>query len=178
MQQKDQLFTLIKSLSQGEKAFFIKSIPQSAKKNESTDYLTLFYTLDKMEEYDEDKLKEKLKNNPFIKHISVVKNYLFNLILKYLKAFHDGTSVKNELLEVLQDAEILMKKAFYKESYRVLQKAEKMAEKFEFFTFLLEIYDRLLRLNYDLLTDVEINNYSLEIYEKQKVVFSKNRRNC
>ena len=173
MLQKDQLFTLIKSLSQGEKAFFIKSIPQATKKNESTDYLTLFYALDKLEEYDEDKLRERLKDYAFIKHLSVVKNYLFNLILKYLKSFHDGSSVKSELFEVLQDADILMKKAFYKESYRVLQKAEKIAEKYEFFTFLLEIYDRLLRLNYDLLTDIEINNYSLEIYEKQKIVFSK-----
>jgi hypothetical protein len=173
MFQKDQLFTLIKSLSQGEKAFFIKSLPQSTKKNETTDYLVLFYAMDKMEEYEDEKLREKLKDSTFIKHISVVKNYLFNLILKHLKGFHDGASTKSELLEVLQDAEILMKKAFYKESYRVLQKAEKMAEKYELFTFLLEIYDRLLRLNYDLLTDVEINNYSLEIYEKQKTVFSK-----
>ena len=173
MLQKDQLYSLIKSLSQGEKSFFIKSLPQSTKKNESTDYLLLFYTLDKMEEYDEEVLKEKLKNKTFVKHLAVIKNYLFNLIVKQLKSFHDESSIKNELYEILQEAEVLIKKALYKESYRVLQKAEKTAEKYEFFIFSQEIYDRLLRLNYDLLTDTGVNNYSLKIYEKQKTVFSK-----
>jgi hypothetical protein len=172
MVQKDQLFALVKSLSQGEKAYFIKSLPQSTKKNESTDYLLLFYTLDKMEEYDEEKLKERLKDKAFVKHIAVIKNYLFNLIVKQLKSFRDESSIKNELYEVLQEAEVLLKKALYKESYRVLQKAEKTAEKYEFFIFSQEIYDRLLRLNYDLLIDIDVNNYSLKIYEKQKIVFS------
>ena len=58
---KDNLFALIKSLTQGEKAFFVKSLP--AKKAESTDYLTLFYAIDKFDEYNEDKLKAKLKGH-------------------------------------------------------------------------------------------------------------------
>ena len=174
LSQKDQLFALVKSLTHSEKIFFIKSLPESAK-NEQPDYLILFYVLDKIEEeeYDEDLLKEKLKDRAFLKHLSVVKNYLFNTILKCLKSYHDENSVKNELFDLLQYADILAKKALYKESYRSLQKAEKIAEKYEFFTFSLEIYDRLLRLNYDLLSDKEVNNYSLEIYQKQKVVLSK-----
>ena len=173
MLQQDQLFSLIKSLSRGEKAFFIKSIPQSTKKNESKDYVLLFYALDKMDRYDENILKQKLKNKAFVKHLAVTKNYLFNLIVKQLKSFYDESSVKDELYEVLQEAEVLIKKALYKESYRVLQKAEKTAEKYEFFIFSQEIYDRLLRLNYDLLTDTAVSNYSLKIYEKQKAVFLK-----
>jgi hypothetical protein len=170
---KDQLFTLVKSLSQGEKAFFLKALPQSTKKDESTDYIALFYGLDKLEEYDEEKLIEKLPNKTFTKHLSVVKNYLFHLILKHLKSYHNESSAKSELFELLQDAEILINKALNRESYRVYLKVEKIAEKHELFTFSLEACDRLLRLNYDLLSEIESSSYSLEIYQKQEVILSK-----
>ena len=173
MTQKDQLFTLIKSLSQREKVLFIKSVPPSIKKNAMPDYLALFYALDRMEEYDIDKLKEKLRKKAFIKHIAVIKKYLFDLLIKQLKISHEESSIKNKLYEALQEAEVLIKKTLYKESYRILQKTEKTADRYEFFIFSLEIYDRLLRLNYDLLADAKINSYSLKIYKKQKAVFSK-----
>src|SRR3954470_11299738 len=171
MSSKDNLFSLIKSLTQGEKAFFVKSLP--AKKAESTDYLTLFYAIDKFDEYNEDKLKVKLKGHAFIKHLPVVKNYLFNLILKQLKSYYNESSVKNGLIDLMQNAEVLIKKALYRESYRVLLKAEKMAERYDFHVLSLDIYDRLLRLNYDLLADNETTTYSLEIYSKQRIVFAK-----
>lgn len=171
MSSKDNLFSLIKSLTQGEKAFFVKSLP--AKKAESTDYLTLFYAIDKFDEYNEEKLKAKLKNHAFIKHLPVVKNYLFNLILKQLKSYYNESSVKSGLIDLMQNAEVLIKKALYRESYRVLLKAEKIAERYDFHVLSLDIYDRLLRLNYDLLADNETTNYSLEIYGKQKLVFAK-----
>lgn len=171
MSSKDNLFSLIKSLTQGEKAFFVKSLP--AKKAESTDYLTLFYAIDKFDEYNEGKLKAKLKNHAFVKHLPVVKNYLFNLILKQLRSYYNESSVKSGLIDLMQNAEVLIKKALYRESYRVLLKAEKIAERYDFHVLSLDIYDRLLRLNYDLLADNETTNYSLEIYGKQKVVFAK-----
>lgn len=171
MSSKDNLFSLIKSLTQGEKAFFVKSLP--AKKAESTDYLTLFYAIDKFDEYNEDKLKAKLKNHAFVKHLPVVKNYLFNLILKQLKSYYNESSVKSGLIDLMQNAEVLIKKALYRESYRVLLKAEKIADRYDFHVLSLDIYDRLLRLNYDLLADNETTNYSLEIYGKQKIVFAK-----
>ncbi len=171
MSSKDNLFSLIKSLTQGEKAFFVKSLP--AKKAESTDYLTLFYAIDKFDEYNEDKLKVKLKNHAFVKHLPVVKNYLFNLILKQLKSYYNEASVKTNLIDLMQNAEVLIKKALYRESYRVLLKAEKIAERYDFHVLSLDIYDRLLRLNYDLLADNETTTYSLEIYSKQRIVFAK-----
>lgn len=171
MSSKDNLFSLIKSLTQGEKAFFVKSLP--AKKAESTDYLTLFYAIDKFDEYNEDKLKVKLKNHAFVKHLPVVKNYLFNLILKQLKSYYNEASVKSNLIDLMQNAEVLIKKALYRESYRVLLKAEKIAERYDFHVLSLDIYDRLLRLNYDLLADNETTTYSLEIYSKQRIVFAK-----
>ena len=73
----------------------------------------------------------------------------------------------------MQNAEVLIKKALYRESYRVLLKAEKIAERHDFHVLSLDIYDRLLRLNYDLLADNETTTYSLEIYGKQKKVFAK-----
>lgn len=171
MSSKDNLFSLIKSLTQGEKAFFVKSLP--AKKAESTDYLTLFYAIDKFDEYNEDKLKAKLKNHAFVKHLPVVKNYLFNLILKQLRSYYNESSVKSGLIDLMQNAEVLIKKALYRESYRVLLKAEKIAERHDFHVLSLDIYDRLLRLNYDLLADNETTTYSLEIYSKQRIVFAK-----
>lgn len=109
----------------------------------------------------------------FLKHLPVVKNQLFHSILKQLKQYLYVSSVKNELLELLQDADILIQKSMYKEAYKLLQKAEKLAEKNEYFLFCLEIYDRLLMLNYNLPFDKKANDYSLEIYQKQMSVFSK-----
>lgn len=171
MSNKDNLFSLIKSLTQGEKAFFVKSLP--AKKAESTDYLTLFYAMDKFDEYNENKLKLKLKKHAFVKHLPVVKNYLFNLILKQLKQYYNESSIKSGLVELVQNADVLIKKALYRESYRVLLKAEKIAARYDFHVISLDIYDRLLRLNYDLLADNETMAYSLEIYSKQKRILSK-----
>ena len=58
--------------------------------------------------------------------------------------------MKNELLEILQDTDILIQKSMYKEAYKMLQKAGKIADKNEYFLCCLEIYDRLLMLNYNL----------------------------
>ena len=173
MSNKDNLFSLVKSLNQGEKTFFTKSYPINATKEKLADHIILFYAVDKMDEWDETKLKLKLKKYPFVKHLSVVKNYLFNLILKQLKLYYKQSSIKNELFELLQDAEILAKKGLFRENYKVLLKAEKIADKYEYFTFSLDVYDRLLRLNYDLIAGVETINYSLEIYEKQKLALQK-----
>jgi hypothetical protein len=105
--------------------------------------------------------------------LPVVKNYLFNLILKQLKSYYNESSVKSGLIDLMQNAEVLIKKALYRESYRVLLKAEKIAERHDFYVLSLDIYDRLLRLNYDLLADNETTTYSLNIYNKQKVVFAR-----
>lgn len=133
----------------------------------------MFYAIDKFDEYNEYKLKVKLKNHAFVKHLPVVKNYLFNLILKQLKSYYNEASVKSNLIDLMQNAEVLIKKALYRESYRVLLKAEKIAERYDFHVLSLDIYDRLLRLNYDLLADNETTTYSLEIYSKQRIVFAK-----
>jgi hypothetical protein len=172
MSNKDTLFSLIKTLTQGEKAFYTKAYPK-AKNGKLADHIILFNAIDKMVDYDEVKLKLKLKNHTFLNHLAVVKNQLFHLLLKQLKLYYKHASIKNELFELLQDVEILIKKGLYRESYKVLLKAEKIADKYEYFTFSLDIYDRLLRLNYDLVLEIDTIAHSLEIYEKQKVIHQK-----
>jgi hypothetical protein len=82
----DDLYRLIKSLNKSEKGYFKKF----AAKNEvgsKQNYIVLFDAIDRMEEYDEERLRVSLKKESFIKQLPVYKVYLFNLILKSLSLY-------------------------------------------------------------------------------------------
>ncbi len=144
-----------------------------AKEAEKTQYLKLFYAIDKLDECSDELLKKKLKGNSFIKHLPVTKNYLFNAILKQLKAYRSDFLINDTLIELLRDADILVRKTLYKEGYKILRKAAELAEKYELFLFCLEIYDRILALNYDLPANEKTISESFDIYNKQITVLNK-----
>lgn len=84
MKPSKELFYLIKSLTKSEKRYFkLMSSLQTGDKN----YMKLFECIDELEDYDEEAVKEKLKNEKFIKHLPSEKNHLYKLILKSLRSF-------------------------------------------------------------------------------------------
>lgn len=145
------LHQLIRSLSGVENRYFKKFAARHSSK-EKTQYLSLFEAINKQQVYDEEKIINKLYKSSSKASFSLVKNRLYHQILKSLDAFHAESSIDTELSYYIHYAEILFDKTLYEQCRRILSSAQKIAEKNEKWTALLQIIKRQKRL-------VEINNY-------------------
>lgn len=136
MKPSNELFDLIKSLTKSEKRFFkLQSSLQSGDKN----YVRLFDLVDKMEEYDEEVVKKTFKGEKFIKHLPSEKNHLYKLILKALRSYYGETTISSTLKQEIKNIEILYNKALFDECSKFLERAKKMAMKYEKFYYLFEL---------------------------------------
>lgn len=128
---EDSLFQLIRSLSKAEKRYFkINSTHTIGEKN---NYMRLFDAMDKLTEFDDTKFRKKHKNEPFIKYLAAEKNYLYELILKTLRAYKAEKNRYNKLLGLLQDIDILHEKELYEECEKRIKKAQKIAVDMNYF---------------------------------------------
>lgn len=139
---RDKSFNLIKKLSKSEKRFFTTySDFQSGDKL----YFQIFRAMDKMKEYNEDKLlaifKDKnMKDEEKRRKISVTKNYLYNQLLKSLRIFtNEKESVNIQLYNLLVDVQTLRSKELFHPALKRLKKAKKIAIEQEKLLILLEI---------------------------------------
>lgn len=133
----NQLFLLIKSLSKQEKRYFrIFSNRHSSENN----YYKLYQIISQQEEYDEEKVIERLKNQQFVNRLSIAKTRLYDQLLKSLNAFHSSKTVDSELFFILMSIEVLYLKALYKAAWKKLQKGFKLAQKYEKHELILQLY--------------------------------------
>ncbi|MDQ3021512.1 MAG: hypothetical protein M3R36_13225 [Bacteroidota bacterium] len=84
MKVTDDLFQLIKSLTQSEKRFFKVYASLHHIKGDENKYFKLFNAIDKQKIYDEELIRKQFGNEKFLKQLFVVKNYLYHTILKSL----------------------------------------------------------------------------------------------
>lgn len=146
MSKKGALFRLIKSLSRSEKRYF----RLFARLNKpGANYLRLFDALDAQEAFDEQALRATFAGETFVKQLHVTKNYLFRLLMKCLRNYHQGSSKRMEVLELLGEAELLYQRELFDECHYSLQKAHQLAQAYEFYPLLLEVlgWERKLLLN-------------------------------
>jgi hypothetical protein len=137
MVKKGNLFLLVKSLSKSEKRYLRIYAGMSGR---AANYLQLFDAIDGQTEYDEEKIRKKLKGKKFLSQLHVTKIYLTELILKALKNYHAGTSVHSRLLDLLKDIELLFDKELYDLCYYKIEKAEDLAGKYEKLSLLTEVF--------------------------------------
>ncbi|HRE39760.1 MAG TPA: hypothetical protein PLG90_00365 [Ignavibacteria bacterium] len=124
------LFDLIKSLSKSEKRYFkIYASMQKGDKN----YMKLFNEIEGQPVYDEVLIKEKFKNEKFIKQLTFTKNYLYKLINRSLISFHGSNSIDFRLNEIINKCKILFKKALYKQFFQNIKLGKKTALEYERF---------------------------------------------
>ncbi len=134
-----KLFNLVKSLSGSEKRYF-----KLAAKNNVGDkvnkYLVLFDAIDSQKAYNEEVLKELVYKNENIesRKYSELKSYLYEMILKSLQQFDEKSSVDYRLKGMLQSIRVLFKRSHYEECKEILQKAKKLAYKYESYVSILE----------------------------------------
>ncbi len=136
----DKLFLLIHSLTKAEKVHLKKYHLTSSLKSDSKH--TILYTLlDKMQEYDDEKIHEKLKAKVNMKFLPQLKKLLHNIIIKSLIEYNQTISIDNQLSSLLMEADILSRKLLYKDLLKTLNKAETLALTHEKYSQLTQIID-------------------------------------
>lgn len=122
--QKDNLFSLVKSLTKSEKRQFKLYVGRLGVNSDSK-FLNLFNLLDKAKTYDEASIiksgivkKQQLAN---------VKAHLYKQILISLKLNPSHQNVRSQIREQLDFASILYHKGLYKQSLKILDKAKELA---------------------------------------------------
>ena len=129
--QKDQLFLLIKSLNRAEKRNFTLYANRAQSSGEQPDvrkFTQLFDALDKMSEYDEKTLLEKLKSYKIKKqHLPNLKRHLYKQILTSLRLIHIQKNIDIEIREQLDFARILYGKGMYMQALKILERIKKTA---------------------------------------------------
>ncbi len=142
---KDDLFQLIKSLNASERRYF-KIFASRHVDVDEHNLSELFDEVERLDEYDEDKLKKKLakrkSGKSIIKYISAEKKALHDLIMRAMRAYHGEKTVDVQLNELLTDELFYHGKSLYELQAKTLEKAKKLAEKYEKFTVLLTVLQR------------------------------------
>jgi len=128
MTPKKDLFELIKSLNHNEKGYF-KKYSQLHSPGEANNYLRLFEAIDAQTEFDEDALRKKFKKETFINNFWVAKKYLYDTILKSLRAYNTG--IDKILYDLLLDIKILFEKGMYEQAKQIIKRGRYIANKYQ-----------------------------------------------
>lgn len=140
MSPQSDLFDLIKSLSPSEKRY-IKMYAAATGGKEAYGYMKLFDFLEKMPVYDEAIIKKKFKYERFIRQLSVLKNYLYDIVLRNL--LHSSREYRPvaDLLIQLGAVELLYEKGLHKNCLKLIRKLKDTAGQLEEFGILDKLYD-------------------------------------
>lgn len=169
MKATKDLYSLIKSLSKTEKSYFKKFAVRHNDEHNNA-FLKLFDAFDRKKEayeYTEDDIKEKFRNERFVKQLPVIKNYLYGTILKSLNLYYTEEKTDIRINSVINSANILFQKELLGQSLKMLEKARKIALENEMDVKLLEVIHlerKVLRINQSLnqVTDELQRNYEEE----------------
>jgi len=134
----DDLFSLVKSLSTSEAAYFSEHLPKR-KIKDCEFYLSLFKEIRQQETYNEKLIIRQLTKEQKPKSFSITKHRLGEYILDALVAFHANTSITCKVHRLTEITWLLYYKRFYAQAMKVLDQAKDEAHKFEKHYLLLEI---------------------------------------
>ncbi|WP_456376451.1 hypothetical protein [Lutibacter sp.] len=124
IEQKDVLFTLVKSLSKSEKRQFKLYVGRLGGNSEAN-FISLFNLLDKVSAFNDDLILKK--TNIKKQQISNTKAHLYKQILVSLRLNPVHQNVRSQIREQFDFAAILYNKGLYKQSLKILDKAKEMA---------------------------------------------------
>jgi hypothetical protein len=159
MEGNDELFSLIKSLNKAEKRHFkLHAQMQGGEK----EYIFLFDAMDKLSEYDEEKIIKACSGYHFVKHLYKAKSYLFNAIVDVLKDFTAYNTLEYRLLKLMLEIEFLQNKGLALACKKYIAKAKDLAQK-------LEDFHSLIKLNHFeyLLVKIKESGTTFEMLNKE-----------
>jgi tetratricopeptide (TPR) repeat protein len=123
---KDQVFSLIKSLSKSEKRNF-KLYTSRIQLDTETKFVRLFELMDKMNPYDERLILQKFPNITKAQ-LPNLKRHLYGQILTSLRLIYIDKNIDIQIREQLDFARILYGKGLYMQSLKMLDRIKKIAE--------------------------------------------------
>lgn len=153
----DDLFQLIKSLTQAEKRYF-KVHAGKQVKGHSNKYEKLFDAYDALPDdkpYDEAAFKRTLRGKSYGKNLAQEKQYLQESLMETLRAFHAEGSIDNQLYQLLAEEDIYRQKRLNNLREKTIEKAKEIARKYEKWEVLLMLLDREISLR------IELNSQTL-----------------
>ena len=162
MKTLDSLHRLIKSLTKAEKRYFSLMASRYEKEGggkEKKNYQALFDAMDRMEEYDEDKLKHKFRHESWINNFASEKRYLFDFLEKSLRNFHTEKGIESRLQMVLEIAELLRNRKLFDRCRRKLKAIKKEATQYEIIHILLKVN----AIERKLVKELSLNNQENEL---------------
>lgn len=127
MKTRDDLHDLICQMDASEKGYFRK-FSRLYSQHSGGNYLTLFDILNGMEVYDEERLKKKLKDEKLVRQLGPLKAYLYDLLLKTLRAYRQNHSVHAQINSLVENAEILFSKGLYDQAMKALVKCRELVK--------------------------------------------------
>lgn len=122
---KEQLFILIKSLTKAEKRNFKLYANRNQSKGE-VKFLALFDVLDKMKDYDDLFIIQKMKGVGK-SQLPNLKRHLYRQILISLRLIHIQKNIDIEIREQIDFARILYEKGLYLQSLKLLERIKPIA---------------------------------------------------
>ncbi|MEO6406914.1 MAG: hypothetical protein ABIY51_15170 [Ferruginibacter sp.] len=133
----DILFQLIHALEKSEKRNF-KLYIQRSSGNKDLKVIELFDAIDKLTDYDEIKLLQKLSS---IKkpQLANAKAHLYKQVLASLRVIKTTESIDLQLHEQLDYARILYNKGLYHQSLKILDKVKELAIEYNQDSFLIQV---------------------------------------
>lgn len=168
----DELFKLIKSLSQTEKRYF-KVFASRHVIADGNNYVKLFDAIAAQKKYNEQHIKNQFKEQIFIKRYAAVKNYLHQLIIKSMRTYHSSFSIDMELKEMLIDINFLYQKGLYKQCKKIHAKAEKLSIETDNKIRHLELLEWKTKLFHVSSVETEVANFYKNIFlEETKLLDS------
>jgi hypothetical protein len=167
------LYELIWSLSSAEKRYFKIFTSRQAEQSRQQS-LRIFEIIDKNKGKEIPKIERKLEDFP---HLPRLKNYLYELVLKSLDAFHSDSTHTMTIRKNLNYIEILYSRALYKQCAKLIRKTGKVAESIDNKALQLQLLAWEIRLfkHYEYRGRVKLMN-ELFISEKKLIQQFKDER--
>jgi len=137
MKSSEYLFELIHALSKTEKRYFKRytSLHGATEKN----YVQLFDDILKLRVYEEEKIKKKYTGG-YADNFGMLKQLLFQQVMKSLSSFYADSSVEHEILSIIREIKILQKKGLYPIAEKKIDKGIKLSLEYERLGFLPLLY--------------------------------------
>lgn len=137
--QVDELFLLVKSLSQAEKRYFRRYTKLYSNQG-NPKYLLLFDALLQMPAYNEASLRNRCNGEKFLSQLPAAKRHLMELLLRCLRMFREGKSIDQRIRKVLDELEVLYERGLYKNCIRRIRKAKVLAQEYDRLNLMLELF--------------------------------------
>jgi len=135
----DSLHQLISRLNKTE----VRCFKQFAVKHNKQDniYIKLFDFLNGQAIYDAKAEKQYINMQHNSDNVATIRTYLYKTLIKSLKNHYGQPSLKMQIRQSLDKAEVLFNKQMFKEALKQLKKAKKIAKDAEYFPLYLEVLD-------------------------------------